>query len=54
MLLGIGLLGVVFNAQRQAWHDRFARTAVVYDWGSRTATMPTPLSDFLERKGARL
>lgn len=52
LLLGIGLLGVVFNPNRQAWHDRLARTAVVYDWGSRTATMPTPLADFLERRGA--
>ena len=53
-ILGIGLLGVVFNPQRQAWHDRFAKTAVVYDWGSRTATMPTPLADYLERKGAEV
>ena len=52
LLLGVGLLGVVFNPQRQAWHDRLAKTAVVYDWGSRTATMPTPLADFLERRGA--
>lgn len=52
IFLGIGLLGVVFNPHRQAWHDRLARTAVVYDWGSRTATMPTPLADFLERRGA--
>lgn len=52
LVLGIGLLGVVFNPHRQAWHDRFAKTAVVYDWGSRTATMPTPLADFLERRGA--
>lgn len=52
LVFGLGLLGVVFNPQRQAWHDRFAKTAVVYDWGSRTATMPTPLADYLERKGA--
>lgn len=51
LIFGLGLLGVVFNPQRQAWHDRFARTSVVYDWGSRTATMPTPLADFLERRG---
>lgn len=51
--LGLGLLGVVFNPQRQAWHDRLARTAVVYDWGSRKVTMPTPLADYLDRKGAR-
>ena len=52
IVFGIGLLGVVFNRQRQAWHDRFARTAVVYDWGSRAAGMPTPLADYLSRKGA--
>lgn len=52
-IFGIGLLGVVFDRERQAWHDRFAKTAVVYDWGSRAATMPTPLADFLERRGAR-
>lgn len=51
-VLGIGLLGIVFNPERQAWHDRLARTAVVYDWGSRTASLPTPLADFLERRGA--
>jgi uncharacterized RDD family membrane protein YckC len=51
-IFGIGLLGVVFNPQRQAWHDRFAKTTVVYDWGTRTATMPTPLADFLARRGA--
>ena len=54
ILFGIGLLGVVFNRNRQAWHDRFAKTAVVYDWGSRTATMPTPLADFLDRRGAQV
>ncbi len=52
LILGLGLLGVVFDPQRQAWHDKFAKTAVVYDWGSRTARMPTPLADFLARKGA--
>ena len=51
-VLGIGLLGVVFNPQRQAWHDRLAGTAVVYDWGSRTVALPTPLADYLKRKGA--
>ena len=54
LVLGIGLLGVVFNPQRRAWHDRLAKTAVVYDWGSRTVTMPTPLADYLARKGAEV
>jgi uncharacterized RDD family membrane protein YckC len=52
LVLGLGLLGVVFNPQRRAWHDRLAKTTVVYDWGSRTVTMPTPLADYLARKGA--
>ncbi|MEA1903791.1 MAG: RDD family protein [Actinomycetota bacterium] len=53
-LFGIGLLGAVFGRERRTWHDRFAGTAVVYDWGSRTAAMPTPLAKFLERRGADL
>ena len=35
---------------QQTLHDKFAKTAVVYDWGSRTARMPTPLADYLERR----
>ena len=50
VIFGIGLLGVVFNRRRQAWHDRIAKTSVVYDWGTRTAAMPTPLADFLDRR----
>lgn len=51
-IVGIGLLGVVFGRERRAWHDHLARTAVVYDWGSRTARMSTPLAAWLERKGS--
>jgi uncharacterized RDD family membrane protein YckC len=54
LVFGLGLLGIVFNPNRQAWHDHFAKTAVVYDWGSRTAGMPTPLADYLARKNADL
>jgi uncharacterized RDD family membrane protein YckC len=49
-ILGIGLIGIVFGRERRAWHDHFAGSAVVYDWGSRTAAMPTPLARFLERR----
>jgi uncharacterized RDD family membrane protein YckC len=52
VIFGIGLLGVVFNKERRAWHDHFAGSAVVYDWGSRTARMPTPLADWLDRRQA--
>jgi uncharacterized RDD family membrane protein YckC len=50
-VFGLGLVGVVFGRERRAWHDYFARTAVVYDWGSRTARLSTPLAAWLERKG---
>lgn len=50
-VIGVGLLGVVFGRERRAWHDHLARTAVVYDWGSRAARMSTPLAAWLERKG---
>lgn len=51
VVFGIGLLGIIFGRERRAWHDHFAGSAVVYDWGSRTAQMPTPLAEFLERRG---
>ena len=51
LIFGIGLLGIIFGQERRAWHDHFAGTAVVYDWGSRTARMPTPLADWLVRRG---
>jgi uncharacterized RDD family membrane protein YckC len=51
VVVGIGLLGIVFGRERRAWHDHFARTAVVYDWGSRDARLSTPLAAWLERKG---
>lgn len=51
-ILGLGLIGIVFGRERRAWHDHFAGSAVVYDWGSRTAAMPTPLARFLERRAA--
>ena len=49
-VFGLGLLGIIWGRERRAWHDHFAGTAVVYDWGSRTAAMPTPLAKYLERK----
>jgi uncharacterized RDD family membrane protein YckC len=35
----IGFLGILANRQRQAWHDRFAGTAVVYAWDARAACL---------------
>ncbi len=48
--LFLGLGGVVFGRERRAWHDHFAGTTVVYDWGSRTVRMPGPLAAYLDRR----
>jgi uncharacterized RDD family membrane protein YckC len=50
-VFGLGLIGVVWGRERRAWHDHFAGSAVVYDWGSRAAQMSSPLADWLERRG---
>lgn len=52
-VLGLGLFGIVWGRERRAWHDHLAGSAVVYDWGSRAAQMPSPLADWLERRGTR-
>jgi uncharacterized RDD family membrane protein YckC len=49
-ILALGLFGIVWGRERRAWHDHLAGTAVVYDWGSRTASLPTPLAKYLERR----
>jgi len=51
LVFGLGLVGIVWGKERRAWHDHFAGSAVVYDWGSRAAQMPSPLADWLERRG---
>ncbi len=33
--LGFGFLSVLINDRRQGWHDRFARTCVIYAWEAR-------------------
>ena len=39
VFFGIGLLGIIFRKDHRAWHDRFARTCVVYDWDARAARL---------------
>ncbi|GAA1520974.1 RDD family protein [Kribbella lupini] len=46
---GAGLLPVVFHPRHRGLHDLIAGTAVVYDWGDRSAELPGPLSAFLIR-----
>jgi uncharacterized RDD family membrane protein YckC len=49
IFFGIGLLLIVVQREHRAVHDLIAKTCVVYDWGDRSAEMPGPLSDFLNR-----
>ncbi|HEX6256493.1 MAG TPA: RDD family protein [Euzebyales bacterium] len=51
-LFGLGLVGIVVDRERRALHDVLAGSTVVYDWGARTATMPTPLARWLEKRAA--
>lgn len=50
LLFGAGFLGIVLGRERRALHDVVAGSSVVYDWGSRTAELPSPISSILERR----
>ncbi len=50
LLFGLGFLIMFVQREHRALHDLIAGTAVVYDWGSRPAELPAPLSDFLARR----
>jgi uncharacterized RDD family membrane protein YckC len=52
LALGAGLPGVLFDRERRALHDVLAGSTVVYDWGDRRATLPTPLAYWLARHTA--
>jgi uncharacterized RDD family membrane protein YckC len=49
---GIGFLGLLLDRERRALHDLGAGSVVVYDWGGRTARLPSPLGRFLSEHGA--
>jgi len=50
LLAGLGFALLLVQREHRGLHDLIAGTAVVYDWGSRTAELPGPLSEFLARK----
>ena len=52
LIFGLGFLGVLFGKERRALHDVIAGSAVVYDWGDRSAELPAPLTNWLEQKNA--
>jgi len=45
--LGLGLLPIFLSRTRRGLPDLVAGTAVVYDWGDRSARMPAPVSSFV-------
>jgi uncharacterized RDD family membrane protein YckC len=49
---GLGFLGVLLDRERRALHDLGSGAVVVYDWGGRTARLPSPLGRFLAEHGA--
>jgi len=53
IVFGIGLLGIAFGAKRLAWHDKFAGTCEVFEWGDRSDTaISAPLTRWLEKREA--
>ena len=48
----VGLIGIVIDRERRALHDLAAGSTVVYDWGDRTVTLPTPLARWLAQHAA--
>lgn len=46
---GAGFLGLFLGRERRGLHDVVAGSTVVYDWGDRPASLPTPLGDWLSR-----
>ena len=51
-VFGLGFLGIIVGKERRALHDVVAGSSVVYDWGPRTAELPSPISAFVERRVA--
>jgi uncharacterized RDD family membrane protein YckC len=52
LLFGLGALMALVDRRRRALQDVVAGSAVVYDWGDRPASLPAPLTTFLDRREA--
>jgi len=39
LVFGLGLFGIVLRTDHRGWHDRMAKTCVVYDWDARAARL---------------
>jgi len=49
-VVGLGLIGALVGRERRTLHDVVAGTVVVYDWGTRSAELPTFISSWLDRR----
>jgi len=47
----VSYAGLFIGREHRALTDVVARTAVVYDWGDRSAEMPAPLTQWIARQG---
>lgn len=55
IVFGLGLLGIAFGKEHRAWHDKFAGTCEVYEWGKRSdAALPAPLTQWLEKRAGKV
>jgi uncharacterized RDD family membrane protein YckC len=51
LLLGLGFLGILFQRERRALHDRMGGTSVVYSWDARAARLRWMARKELPQKG---
>jgi uncharacterized RDD family membrane protein YckC len=54
LIFGLGFLGIFISPERRTMHDAAAGSVVVYDWGDRTAEMPSPLTRWVSRRAEEL
>jgi uncharacterized RDD family membrane protein YckC len=52
MILFLGFLWVLIDDRRMGWHDKIARTCVVYDWEAQSLALVPPAGESPNRSGA--
>lgn len=50
-ILGLGFVPAVLGRSRRALHDLVAGSREVVDWGARDASLPAPLTEWIEARG---
>jgi uncharacterized RDD family membrane protein YckC len=52
LILAVGVIPIVLQRDRRAWHDFAANTMVIYDWGDRPAQMSAAVDKWLAPRTA--